>query len=132
MKKYVYISSSFFIVTLALAILLGSPASTIAKSTKASSDSTTANADSGRLVIRRTPNIGTTAVVNVLIDGKKAGSIGQGQTYNVPISAGPHVVAATLTSSNIEKPPTQKNINVQKGQTYTFTASWKRGSLSLD
>ena len=132
MKKNIWFSCNFLIVTLALLILPGSETSSIAASKSTTSASTTANADSGRLVIRRVANIGTIAVVNISVDGKRVGSISRSQTYNAPLSAGPHVVTATLTSSNTEVPPIQKSINVQSGQTYNFTASWKRGALSLD
>ena len=126
MKKYMYLSSSSLIATLALAIFIGSEASSTARPASSS------DADSGRLVIRRVANIGTVAVVNVSVDGKRVGSIARGQIFNEPLSAGPHVITATLTSSNTEVPPTKKSITVEKGKTYTFTASWKAGALSLD
>ena len=132
MKKCIFFNCNFLIVTLALLVSFGFETSSAATSKSATAASTTANADSGRLVVRRVANIGTIAIVNISVDGKRVGSISRGQTYNAPLSAGPHVVTASLTSSNTEAPSAKKSVTVQSGQTYAFTASWKRGALSLD
>jgi hypothetical protein len=93
--------------------------------------STVANANSGRLVIKRVANIGTGLVLNVSIDGKHVASVGSGQTYKGSLPAGPHVVSVILEPNGMNLAPTQKRITVQKGQTYTFTATWDGNVLAL-
>jgi hypothetical protein len=131
MKKYAYLSSSFFIVTFALTILLGYQTSSIASPTSAASTSTSANADSGRLVIRRVANLGNLSVLDVKIDGKRVASVAHGQTYDAALPAGPHVITVALGADNRSAAPAEKRITIQKGQTYIFTATYKQGVVVL-
>lgn len=132
MKKIIGYHCSLFIVTLGFISLSGCGTTGTGTSSSTSAASTIASADSGRLVIRRIPNIGSGLVLNVSIDGKQAGSVRKGQTYNGSLSAGPHVVSVLLTPNRLHLAPTEKRITVEKGQTYTFTAKWEGQVLALE
>jgi hypothetical protein len=93
--------------------------------------STVASADSGHLVIRRAANLGSGLFLNVSVDGKKVAALGKGHTYNGSLSAGPHVVSVIVIPNKMSLTPTLKNITVEKGQTYTFTAMWHGNRLDL-
>lgn len=124
-------SCGLLIVALGFTIFSGCETKGTGASSSTSSASTMASADSGRLVIRRIPNLGGW-ILNVSIDGKQVRSVRKGQTYNDSLSAGPHVVSVLLTPNNLNLAPTEKRITVEKGQTYTFTAMWRRRVLTLE
>src|SRR5438552_18895250 len=52
-----------------------------------------------RLVIRRNPNLGANVIVQLWIDGKQAGSIGYGHTYDGTVTPGRHVLAVLARRS---------------------------------
>ena len=131
MKKFNYCSYAFLIVALGFTIFAGCETTGGGASSSTSPASTVASAQSGRLVIRRVANIGTSLVLNVSVDGKHVASVSEGQTYNGSLSAGPHVVSVILEPNAMSLTPTQKRITVQKGQTYTFTATWDGNVLAL-
>jgi hypothetical protein len=131
MKKFNYCSYALLIVALGFTIFSGCETTGGGASSSTSSASTMASADSGRLVIKRVANIGTALVLNVSIDGKHVASVSEGQTYKGSLSAGPHVVSVILEPNAMSLAPTQKRITVQKGQTYTFTATWDGSVLAL-
>lgn len=74
-----------------------------------------------RLVIRRIPNLGWNVIVQLWIDGKPAGSLGYGHTYNETLTPGRHVLAVLATRS-LSPIPWEMALNAQSGQTYVFTA----------
>src|SRR5450432_1351908 len=129
MKKSTCCSHGLLIVALSLTIFSGCETSGTSSSTP--SASTMASADSGRLIIRRIPDLGTMLVLYVSIDGKHVGTLVRGQTYNGSVSHGPHVVSVIPEPNNLQSAPPQKSITVQKGQTYAFTAAWQGDSLVL-
>jgi hypothetical protein len=131
MKKFNYCSYALLIVGLGFTIFAGCETTGGGASSSTSSASTVASAQSGRLVIRRVANIGTTLVLNVSVDGSHVASVSEGQTYRGSLSAGPHVVSVILDPNAMNLAPTQKRITVQKGQTYTFTATWDGNVLAL-
>jgi hypothetical protein len=131
MKKSNYCSCAVLIVALGFTIFSGCETTGTAASSSTSSASTMASAQSGRLVIQRVANIGTSQVLYVSIDGKRVASLSEGQTYNGSLSAGPHVVSVILEPNDLNLAPTKKRITVQKGQTYTFTATWDGNVLAL-
>ena len=132
MKKSNYCTCGLLVVALGFAIFSGCGTTGTGASSSTSSTSTLASADSGRLVIRRIPNIGSGLTLNVSIDGKQVGSARKGQTYNGSLSEGPHVVSVLLTPNRLHLAPTEKRITVEKGQTYTFTAKWEGQVLALE
>jgi hypothetical protein len=74
-----------------------------------------------RLVIRRVANLGWNVIVQLWIDGKPAGSLGYGHTYNGTLTPGRHVLAVLATRS-LSPIPWEMALNAQSGQTYIFTA----------
>ncbi len=77
--------------------------------------------EGGRLIIARSANLGS-AVVGVAIDGKDTATINYGRTYNEPLAAGQHVITVTPVPNFEHALPSSKQINVQPGKTYKFTA----------
>ena len=75
-----------------------------------------------RLVIRRVANLGSNVIVQLWIDGKQAGSLGYGHTYNGTLTPGRHVLAVLATPGARSPIPWEMPLNVQSGQTYMFTA----------
>jgi len=129
MKNLIYLSSTI-VIALGAAVLSGcgtiagdSPALTVA--------TTTATADSGTLVIKRAPNMGTGLFLDVAVDGKRVGIVRIGQRYSGPLPAGPHEISVLLCPNNLNLPPTEKKITVQPAQTYTFTACWRGETVVL-
>ncbi len=78
----------------------------------------------GRLIIRRAPNLGPT-VVGLKIDGVPTDKISYNRTYNAPIAAGSHVLTVYPVVSLEGAKPTDTHVNVEPGKTYTFTAARK-------
>ena len=74
-----------------------------------------------RLVIRRVANLGVNVIVQLSIDGKPAGSLGYGHTYQGTLTPGRHVLAVRATRS-LSPVPWEMALNAQSGQTYVFTA----------
>ncbi len=74
-----------------------------------------------RLVIRRVANLGVNVIVQLSIDGKPAGSLGYGHTYQGILTPGRHVLAVRATRS-LSPVPWEMALNAQSGQTYVFTA----------
>jgi len=131
MKKSNYCSCCLLIIALGFTIFSGCETTGTSASSSTAPASTVASAQSGLLVIRRVANIGTSLVLNVSVDGRHVGEVSEGQTYRGSLSAGPHVVSVILEPNAMHLAPTQKRITVQKGQTYTFTATWDGNVLAL-
>ncbi len=75
-----------------------------------------------RLVIRRVANLGVNVIVQLSIDGKPAGSLGYGHTYQGTLTPGRHVLAVLATPRSRSPVPWEMPLNAQSGQTYIFTA----------
>lgn len=114
------------------ALLIGSANQNVQASEKSSNQSAaifaTSAADGGRLVIKRSPVLGTKVTVTISIDGKPAGLIRRGQTYDKYITPGRHVLVAS--------PPRLASawrtvLEVRPGQTYSYTASFNGSKLVL-
>jgi hypothetical protein len=85
------------------------------------------------LIIRRNPNLGFNVIVRLWIDGKPAGSIGYGHTYEGLLAPGHHVLAVLASPSPRWPIPWQLPVDVRSGQTYGFTAVTDgSGNLILD
>ena len=98
-------------------------ASVAAKEKPASSDSVFATGmkDGGRLVIKRAPSLGNRLIIGLKIDGVSA-SIGYGHTYRVYLRPGHHTLSVIATPKPQNAEPWQMSLDVQAGETYTFTA----------
>lgn len=88
----------------------------------------TSAADGGHLVIKRSPVLGTRVTVTMTIDGKPAGLIRRGQTYDKYITPGRHVVVASPSRAGSEW---RTVLEVRSGQTYSYTASFNVNKLVL-
>ena len=86
-------------------------------------------ADGGRLVIKRSPVLMYDMAVAITIDGKPAGNIRRGHTYDRFITPGRHVLAAFPKAS---APAWRTTLDVRVGQTYTYLARYSINKLVLD
>lgn len=97
---------------------------TIAAKEKASGPTSvfaTGMKDGGRLVIKRAPSLGNRLIVSVKIDGESV-SIGYGHTYRAYLKPGRHTLSVMATPKPQVAEPWEMSLDVQAGQTYTYTA----------
>ena len=85
--------------------------------------------NSGRLVIDRVANFGTSLILVLSIDGKDVATLTEGRHYNGYLSAGQHRLTARVNPFQAGALPTQKTLTIQAGQTYSYTAAWSGQSL---
>ena len=85
----------------------------------------------GYLVISRAPDLGNNVVVEVRIQGFKAGGILWGQNYERALAAGRHVVTVKLGPAQYTYLPSSVTLNVHPGGTYRFQAKKQSGALVL-
>ena len=76
--------------------------------------------DSGRLVVGRSPAIGSKVFLRLSIDGE-VHNIKPGGRYDQPIAAGQHVLRVDTPSNQPQ--PTSMSLTVEPGHTYAFTAT---------
>ena len=88
----------------------------------------TTAADGGRLFIKRSPVLGANVAIAVRIDGKPAGTLMRGHTYDRYITPGRHVV--TLSPNRLID-PWHTTLDVRAGETYSYIASYNGGKLVL-
>ena len=88
-------------------------------------------ANAGHLLVYRVPNFGTDLFLVVSVDGKDVGSFSEGQNYDGYLPAGQHVITARVDPNRTSARPGRKNLTVQAGQTYSFTAAWSGENLVL-
>jgi hypothetical protein len=74
----------------------------------------------GRLIVLRTPNFGWNMALNLKIDGRTAANIVQGGRYDEFVPEGRHILTVSAVPNY---QPTSTVLNVQRGQTYVFTAT---------
>jgi hypothetical protein len=84
-----------------------------------------------RLVVRRAPNLGNDVAVRLLVDGAQVGTIGYGHTYQGSLAPGRHVLSVQPSPRPRSGTPWQMTLDVQSGQTYSFTATGDSGQLIL-
>jgi hypothetical protein len=77
--------------------------------------------DGGRLVIKRAPSLGNRLIIALKIDGASA-SIGYGHTYRAYLRPGHHTLSVQATPKPQNAEAWEMSLDVQAGQTYTFTA----------
>ena len=82
---------------------------------------------SGRLLIKRAPDLGNWVYVDVRIDGARAGTILYGHSYERAVPAGRHVIRVTLQPAQYSYSPSELLLNVRPGRTYRFVATTRRG-----
>ena len=74
----------------------------------------------GRLIVLRAPNFGSNLALNLKIDGGTAANIVQGRRYDHFVPEGRHILTVSVVPNY---QPTSTVLNVQRGQTYVFTAT---------
>jgi hypothetical protein len=83
----------------------------------------------GRLIVLRAPNFGSDLGLNLKIDGKTAANIVPGGRYDDFVPEGRHMLTVSAVRNY---QPTSTVLNVQRGQTYVFTATRQNtGSVVL-
>jgi hypothetical protein len=87
--------------------------------------------NSGHVLIYRVANFGETVALVVSVDGKDVGSFSEGNNYSGYLPAGQHRLTVRAEPTRGGVGPGRKTINVQAGQTYSFTAAWSGGNLRL-
>src|SRR5205823_15034141 len=91
---------------------------------------TQANGD-GRLVITRSPKLGSGTAITLFVDGKKVRSLQSFGKYDGPIPAGKHTVMVKFEPISAAEKPANIEINVVSGQTYSFSATIQHGDIVL-
>src|SRR5262249_54127003 len=89
------------------------------------------SAQSGRLMVKRVANFGERISLSLSVDGKEVARLVEGRSYDGPLAPGRHVISATVVPNLVYSPVWQKEINVQSGQTYSFTAIWQGQRMVL-
>ena len=87
--------------------------------------------NSGRVLIYRVANFGEDLSLVVSVDGKDVGSFTEGRNYSGYLSAGQHQLTIRVDPNRTGTPPARKALNVQAGQTYSYTAAWSGEKLVL-
>jgi hypothetical protein len=121
MKKY---SSIIYIVGLACAALIFAGCAT-------NQATAPIPANSGRLLVNRVANFGSNMSLVVSVDGKDVGSFTEGRNYSGYLPAGQHVIMARVDPNQTGARPGRKTLTVKAGQTYSYTAGWSGGNVTL-
>ena len=121
MKRY---SSIIHIVSLACAGLIFTGCAT-------NQASAPIPANSGHLLINRVANFGSNLSLVVSVDGKDVGSFTEGRSYSGYLPAGQHVIIARVDPNQTGAQPGRKTLAVKAGQTYSYTAGWSGGNVTL-
>jgi len=87
--------------------------------------------NSGHVLIYRVANFGENVALVVSVDGKDVGSFSEVNNYSGYLPAGQHRLTVRAEPTRGGVGPGRKTINVQAGQTYSFTAAWSGGNLRL-
>ena len=119
------ISYGLTVAVIAFALISGIAANAHAKS-KRNVNTTYATVQStahpARLIIRRFPTLGVNVIVDLYVDGAPFGSVPYGQTLDAALPPGRHVLSVQATPAPVYITRTNTTLDVQGGETYTFTA----------
>jgi len=88
----------------------------------------TSAADGGHLLIKRSPSLGHNVSITLRIDGKLAGLLTRGRTYEAYLTPGRHHLTA---SPNRSGGTWRGTLNVRVGETYSYTASFNVDEVVL-
>lgn len=87
--------------------------------------------ESGHLVIDRVANFGSDLGMIVSIDGKDAGTFSEGRKYSGELPAGEHTIVVRVDPNRGDAQPAKVTLNVEAGQTYSYTAGWSGEDMAL-
>jgi hypothetical protein len=87
--------------------------------------------NSGHLVIDRVANFGSDLGLVVSIDGKDVGTFSEGRKYHGDLPAGQHTILVRVEPNQADAKPAQTTLNVEAGQTYSYTAGFSGGDMAL-
>jgi hypothetical protein len=87
--------------------------------------------NSGHVLIYRVANFGQDMALVVSVDGKDVGSFTEGANYSGYLPAGQHRLTIRAEPNRTGVGPGRKTVNIQAGQTYSFTAAWSGENLRL-
>ena len=90
---------------------------------------TAAPANSAHLLVRRAPNFGSNLGLVVSIDGKDVGTFLKGHNYSGSVTPGQHLLSVRVNRPGSNS--AEKALTFAAGQTYSFTASYPSGSMTL-
>src|SRR5678815_5315044 len=99
---------------------VSSPATRASPAEPSPSAETAVAQPGGRLIVLRAPNFGWNLALNLKIDGRTAANIVQGRRYDHFVPEGRHMLTVSVVPNY---QPTSTVLNVQRGQTYLFTAT---------
>jgi hypothetical protein len=88
-------------------------------------------AEGGRLIVMRVANFGQRISLSLSVDGKEVARLVEGRSYDGYLAPGRHLISATVVPNLVYSPVWQREINVQSGQTYSFTGIWKGQRMVL-
>ena len=91
-------------------------------------ESQPANPNGGRLIIKRSPVLGSNVSVAIYIDGKPAGTLRRNHPFETYLTPGRHLLVA---SPNRARGDWHGTLNVRPGETYSYTASYNVDKLVL-
>jgi len=87
--------------------------------------------NSGHLLIDRVANFGDDLGLVVSIDGKDVGTFSEGRNYSGDLPAGQHTITVRVDPNRGDAQPEKTTLNVEAGQTYSYTAGWSGGDMAL-
>jgi hypothetical protein len=88
-------------------------------------------AEGGRLMVMRAANFGDRVSLSLSVDGKEVATLVEGHNYEGYLAPGRHIISATVVPNLVFSPVWQKEISVQSGRTYSFTAIWQGERMVL-
>jgi hypothetical protein len=88
-------------------------------------------AQGGRLMVNRVANFGDRISLSLSVDGKEVARLVEGHNYDGYLAPGRHLISATVVPNLVYSPVWQKQINIQSGRTYSFTAIWQGQTMVL-
>ena len=88
-------------------------------------------ADEAHLTITRSPKLGGSTIISVLVDGKKVGSVMGGKRYEGSIPTGKHTLSVRFEPVSTADKPASIELNVAAGQTYSYSATIQHGAIAL-
>ena len=88
-------------------------------------------APAGRLMVNRVANFGERISLSLSVDGKEVARLMEGRGYDGYLTPGRHTISATVVPNLVDSPVWRKQISVQAGKTYSFTAIWQGQQMVL-